>query len=473
MNRAFDAQHRARVTPWGRGAIVAAFSMVAMPTSALTIEGALAEAARTNPAIQAAREAARATHERVPGALAAWRPTVRADAGVQFERIGTLFAGPPRISDHDRAEQSVGLSYTQNLFRSGRDEAALRQAEADVRQSHAMVADAEQIVLLEVATAYLEVVRARRTVELREASLVAFEARTREVRAQFGVGDRTQADIAQAEAEREVAAADVVSAKADLEAQRARFARLVGIPADALEAAGEPDGLPATLDEANHVAREVHPAVRAAEHAANAAGHAVRVAEGEVGPRVDLQGGITRTTRTVGDGRAASSPDSTDMNVSVRVSVPLYRGGAGGAQVRQARRVQAQRRDERLVAEREVSERVTSAWHDLNAARQRHAALEAAVEASRVALAGIRREADLGERTIREVLDAERDLVSRQVRVLSAQRDAIVGAYRLLEATGALTAQALGVDDIPDLDQEVQVTREIRTSGLLLLLGTE
>ena len=236
------------------------------------------------------------------------------------------------------------------------------------------------------------------------------------------------------------------------------------MPPDGLEAVEEPEGLPETLDAAHRAARDTHPAVRAAEHAASAAGHAVRVAAGEIGPRVDLQGGIVRAT-----GHGRSSPDSTDLNVGVRLTVPLYQGGGSGARLRQARRVQAQRRDEQLAVVREVAERVAAAWYGQSAARQRHAALEAAVEASRVALAGIRREAELGERTIREVLDAERDLVSRRLNALSARRDALAGAYRLLEATGALTARALGIEGLPDLEREALRTRRVRTPGLLLL----
>ena len=469
MSRAVETQRRTRMAHWGHGAMLAACSIAAMPASALTIEEALAEAARTNPTVRAAREAARASHEGVSRALSAWLPTIQTDASARFDRIGSnatfsVTDFSTTISSHDRAEQSLGLSYTQNLFRSGRDEAALRQADANVRQRHAVVADTEQNVLLQVATAYLEVVRAERTVELRAASLAAFEARAHEVRAQFEVGDRTRADIAQAEAEREVAAADVVSAKADLEVRRIRFERLVGVPPDGLEAVEEPEGLPETLDAAHRAARDTHPAVRAAEHAASAAGHAVRVAAGEIGPRVDLQGGIVRAT-----GHGRSSPDSTDLNVGVRLTVPLYQGGGSGARLRQARRVQAQRRDEQLAVVREVAERVAAAWYGQSAARQRHAALEAAVEASRVALAGIRREAELGERTIREVLDAERDLVSRRLNALSARRDALAGAYRLLEATGALTARALGIEGLPDLEREALRTRRVRTPGLLLL----
>ena len=459
---------------------LAAFSAAAMPACALNIEEALAEAARSNPNVRAAREAARAVHEGVPLALSAWLPTVRFNANASGARTGTTLrdtgrteAGDPvdigvgtpllirpRVPVTETASdgsdrQSLELVYTQNLYRGGRDTAELLRTEENVRQSHASVADTEQTVLLRAATAYLDVRRAQRIIGLREASLASLEARARQTRAQFEVGDRTLADVAQADAEREVAAADLASAKADLEAQQALFEAMVGLPANDLEAAGEPAGLPETLDAALGAARAHRPAVRVALHAERAAAFAVRAAEGDLGPLVDLRAAVTRT---LGHGTPGFL-NSTDQSLGVRLSVPLYQAGAGRARLSRTRYVLAQRRDQRLAAQREAARRAASAWRNLDAARQRRKAFAVAVKAAGVALAGILREAEIGERTTRDVLDAERSLVLNQVREVTAERDAIVQAYTLLEATGALTAHGLGIQDLPDLEREARETR--------------
>ena len=485
---------------WRKIAFLAVFAATAISARALTIEEAFAEAVRSNPQVRAARDAARTRHENVPLALSAFLPALSANVNASRTRIGTTTTqdgfddlplpvtptpavagalgvspgttvGSARIpvpvtgiGSDSSDQQSLELVYTQNLYRSGRDKAALRQAEDGVRQSHASVDDTEQNVLLRVATAYLDVLRAERTVGLRKASLTAFEARARETKAQFRVGDRTAADVAQAEAEQDVAAADVASAEAALEVQRALFLALVGMPAEDLEAAGEPDGLPETLDAARHAAQTRRPAVRAAVHAELSAAHAVRVATGELGPRIDLRATLTRTV-----GHGTSRLNSTDRSIGIQLGVPLYQAGAGGARLRQARHRREQLRDQRLAAQREALRRATSAWRNLSAARQRRAALKTAIEAARVALAGIRREAAIGERTTREVLDAERNLVSYQVRELSAERDVVVEAYALLEATGALTARELGIGNLPDLDREAREARRNLKPGYLSL----
>ena len=464
-----------------RAAALAALAFTAAPAHALTIEEAMAEAARSNPSVLAARQAARSRHEGVPLARSAWRPTVEANVSGSLTRIGSVpftrttwteipvydsggglvgrtptlpFPAPGGVAGDGRDQQTVELVLTQNLYRGGGRRAVLRQAEEGVRLGHASVEDVEQQVILQTAAAYLDVLRAERFVALREASLAAFEAHARDTRAQYRVGDRTRADVAQAEAEQEVAAAEAAAAKANLEVQRARFEAVVGLPPEDLEAAGEPAGLPESLEAARRAAESGRPAVRAAVHAERAASHGVRAAAGDLGPRVDLSGALTRT---VGHGGPGS--DSTDATVGVRLTMPLYQAGSGGAGLRRAKHLRAQLRDERFAAQREAAQRATRAWRNLHSARQRYAALTAAAEASRIALAGIRREAEIGERTIREVLDAERSLVSYQVRALDAERDAVVEAYTLLEAVGALTARALGIDGLADLDREAEEAR--------------
>jgi len=60
-------------------------------------------------------------------------------------------------------------------------------------------------------------------------------------------------------------------------------------------------------------------------------------------------------------------------------------------------------------------------------------------------LEGVRQEAQVGSRTILDVLDAEQELLDARVTLVSAQRDAVVQHYALLAAIGSLTSQALNL----------------------------
>ena len=421
---------------FGFAALLALHITVAGPAHPLTIEEALALAGQTSPIVQAAYESARARQEEVRFAGSAWRPSLSVSGSFAWDE-----SGPCSFLDPACPDGEAGLAITQNLFRNGRDSAEFRRAEAAARQGWLETETTRQSVLLRTATAYLDVIRAERVVELRETALTAFVERIRETEAEFKVGDRTRADLAQARAERQIAAADVTTARAELADQWALFEELVGILPDGLEPAAEPVGLPETLEKARRMAEEERPAIRAAAYALQAAEHAVVSIAAEQGPSVDLRLGVGRSDFH------GSEADGVDKQAILQVTAPFYQGGRVGARRQQAERVRAQRRAEWVALRREAARLATSAWRRLGAARQRREALVVAVEASSTALEGIRSEAEIGERTTREVLDAERTLVFHQVNALSAERDVVIYAYALLEAMGALVVEGDGSQD--------------------------
>jgi outer membrane protein len=86
---------------------------------------------------------------------------------------------------------------------------------------------------------------------------------------------------------------------------------------------------------------------------------------------------------------------------------------------------------------------VVRAWHLLKAAAATIQAASDAVTAQRVALDGVRQEAQVGTRTTLDVLDAQNELVNAQVALANARRDRIVAGYQLVAAIGRMTAQDL------------------------------
>jgi outer membrane protein TolC len=70
---------------------------------------------------------------------------------------------------------------------------------------------------------------------------------------------------------------------------------------------------------------------------------------------------------------------------------------------------------------------------------------QAEVDASRIALEGVRQENAVGARTILDILDAEQEFLDAQVRLVVARRDDFVAGYEVLSAMGRLTAADLGL----------------------------
>jgi outer membrane protein len=131
--------------------------------------------------------------------------------------------------------------------------------------------------------------------------------------------------------------------------------------------------------------------------------------------------------------------------VIARVSVPLYASGSVTSRVRAAKQTVSQRRDEFNQSVRDAIEAATGAWQILQTGRAQIRAFSAAVKAAEIALEGVREEANVGSRTLLDVLDAEQELLDARVSLVRSMRDELVATYQLRQAIGDGTAAKLGL----------------------------
>ena len=85
-------------------------------------------------------------------------------------------------------------------------------------------------------------------------------------------------------------------------------------------------------------------------------------------------------------------------------------------------------------------------------------AARASVAANEVALAGVREEAKVGQRTTLDVLNAQQALLQARSNLISAEHDAVVYSYSLLSAIGRLNAQTLNLT-VNEYDPRVHFNR--------------
>ena len=128
-----------------------------------------------------------------------------------------------------------------------------------------------------------------------------------------------------------------------------------------------------------------------------------------------------------------------------RVSVPFYTGGEVEARIRQAKHTHVQRLQEIEQSRTEVQAQVVTAWSQLQAAQAAVESDQASVDANRIALAGVREEERVGQRTLLDVLNAEQELLNSEVTLATDRRNLVVASYTVLSTIGRLNAQELGV----------------------------
>lgn len=398
-----------------------------------SLSAAFTAAYMKHPGLRAERARQRATNESVPQALSGWRPTITAngDAGVQWSNS----SGLPKTKTNPAG---VSITLNQPIFSGFKTIAGTKQAKASVKAGIQQLLATEQQVLLDTATAYMDVIRDQRIVRLRRKNVSVLASQLAASNARFSVGEITRTDVSQSRARLASARADLAVARANLASAIASYVRVVGHRPGRMRYPRIARLMPKSLRQALNIAARTSPTILAAAFNLEAARQNIEVIKGDLMPNLSLVAQYsfrhdpTSTIKRTGTG-----------TIQGVLSVPLYQAGRVHSQVRQARQTASQRQLQILDAGRAVRQAVVSTWNAYLASGQTIASINAQVRANALALAGVRQEAKVGSRTTLDILDAERELVNSQVTLASAQRNKIVTAYQLIAATGRLTARHL------------------------------
>jgi outer membrane protein len=415
------------------------------PVSAQTMEAALARAYSANPTLNAQRASVRATDENVPQAKAGYRPriTASADIGASITESGIpAFASTSPVHTNNVSRlgpRGVGVQVDQNIFDSGKTRSAVGQSESQVLGARATLRNTEQNVLLDAATSYMNVLRDTAILNLNRNNVEVLEEQLRQTRDRFQVGEVTRTDVAQAEARLSSARSQAILAESNLKTSIARYRQNVGVEPRQL-APGRPveNLLPKSLPVALNAALAAHPAIIASLHGVDAAELQVKVTEADLYPVLGVRGAVQQRydSQIFGDNRTSASIVGT-------LTIPIYEGGQVYSRTRQAKETAGQRRIEVDTQRDTVRAAVVSAWGGHEAAKAQIIAAQAQVQAAETALAGVREEAKVGQRTTLDVLNAQQELVIARSTLVTAQRDRVVASYAVLSAIGRLSAQTL------------------------------
>ncbi len=436
-------RHNDKASGFGLSAVIALAIAGgwAVPGKAQTMEAALSKAYSANPTLNAQRASVRATDENVPQALSGYRPRITASADIGASITDSNL--PAKVGGVDQttrlAPRGGGVQIDQNIWDSGRTRSSVSQSESQVLGARATLRNTEQNVLLDAATSYMNVLRDTAILNLNRNNVEVLEEQLRQTRDRFQVGEVTRTDVAQAEARRSSAQSQAILAESNLKTSVARYRQNVGAEPRSL-APGRPveNLLPKSLPAALERGLVGHPAVVASLHGVDAAELQVKVTEADLYPVVGVRGLVQQRydNQFFGDNRLSASVVGT-------LTIPIYEGGQVYARTRQAKETAGQRRIEVDTQRDTVRAAIISAWGALEAAKAQIIAAQAQVQAAETALAGVREEAKVGQRTTLDVLNAQQELVSARSSLVTAQRDRVVASYAVLSAVGNLSIQTL------------------------------
>jgi len=425
-------------------ALLLGSAFVAMPAQADTLREALVDAYNTNPTLQAARANQRAVDEDVPIQKAAGLP----NSSVTSNYVEFLRTSPNSFTSPER-RLLIGPDLTVPIYSGGAVKNSVKAAKGRVVAGQADLRGTESSIFARVVAAYMDVLRNEALVSLSQNQVEVLTVNLQATSDRFEIGDLTRTDVAQSESRLALAEGDLRATRANLIGARESFIELVGKPPVDLEPPPPLPGLPETVEDAVRVALDSNPDLIAARQRAKAAGYDSEAAGSGRLPKLGLFAGVDYTNYFGTLGGPISSgfvQHETTANAGVQLTIPLFQGGQPAARQRQAQARETAALEQEIGTERGVIAQVRSAWSSWHAADAIIESSQAAVSAAELSLEGVRAENSIGNRTILDVLNAEQELLSARVQLVTARRNAYVAGFSLLAAMGRAEARDLNLD---------------------------
>ncbi|MCX2795316.1 TolC family outer membrane protein [Microbulbifer thermotolerans] len=383
----------------------------------------------------------------------------------------------PNTTDSDTDERTYSATLSQAIFDLPAWFGYKRGAMAS-EQAAAEFSANQQEMMLRVATAYFNVLRAHDVLEAALAEEEALAKQLEQTQQRFEVGLTAITDVYDSQAAYDSSVARRLTAQDDLLSNFDALSVLTGSHHDTVAplrgdfqvAPPEPIERAAWVDFA--LANNFD--LKAARLAADAARYGARAAASEHLPT--LTGSLTYQ-KYYQDGHADTSvPDADDIRLPIdtttetkyaalTLSVPIYTGGGLSASRREARNLAFQAEDLRNLTQRNTVQNTRTLHRAVVTDVSRVKAREQAVVSAKSALDATQAGYEVGTRNIVDVLLAQRTLFQAQTDYANALYDYIINTLSLKRVAGLLAP-----DDLQQLEARLNpaqpVNRVAETSAV-------
>jgi outer membrane protein len=340
-------------------------------------------------------------------------------------------------ADGSRSNE-VGSSLSQVLFDLGR----LRTLDAErtlESAQDARVRAAEQSLCARVAQAYFGVLSAQAALSTAMTNEATYATQVSQAQTRFAAGLSAQVDVEQARAYHALSRGNTTQARQSLADAREALAQITGHAPGALRPLAEAlPGLPPQPQDAQawlDQALRNNPSLQALVLGLEAGQQ--RIAAARAGHAPTVSAGLS-SSRLGGNGVADADRGRTSSLVALRLTVPLFAGGATESLVRQASHQRDALREDLETARRTLIRETQAQYQAVLAGVSLLDSTQAAVTAANNALASTRAGQNLGTRSMTDLLLAIQTQAAAQNAHDQARHAYVLARLLLQQAAGSL-----------------------------------
>lgn len=394
-----------------------------------------------DPAYRGAMYTLQAARERVPQARAGLLPVLSL-VGTSGQQSGQASFSEAPYLDRNVRSHSWNLQLTQPLWRAA-NWAALDQAEQQEILAQEQFRQTEQELILRSAQVYLDVLVAQEAERVAGQQVRAVEQQLGLAQRNFEVGAGTVTDVHEAQSRLDLARAQAVAARSELDNKRAEVDRMLGEPAGGLARLRDSGRLPGvqpdTLQPWADSARQQSPQVLIAQAALEVADREIAKSRAAHSPSLDFTAGYGSNFNS---GSISSPADIVTRTragqVGLNLTIPLYAGGGAQARVREALALRDKAAEDLEAARRLAMTQARQAFSGVTNGTAQVEALESAIRSSKSSVDANKIGFRIGTRINIDVLNAEQQLYAAQRDWHKARAETLMQGLRLKAANATL-----------------------------------
>lgn len=404
-------------------------------SQAISLRDAVAVGVATSPETGVVANNRRATDEELRQARALYLPSLdlQANGGYEYSNNASTRAGAGSDSEKMMRYQA-GLTLTQMLYDGWETKYENQRQMARVLSASHRVREAAELTGLAIVESYLDVMRQREILDLARQNVAAHIDIQKQLEDSAAAGRSTGADLEQVRARVASARAQESSVREALRISEASYINDVGDPPRDLVMPVVPvDALEASVDEEVKISLHQSPTIDIYEADIKVAHAEFEGSKSAFHPELDLQLNASEARNLSGiKGRDEGASALVVMNWN------LYRGGGDTARVREHISREAQSKESRVKAARQIENEVRQTWARMVSSGERAREFAAQADANAEVVKAYKDQFDLDRRTLLDVLDAQNELFVSRTNTVNTEYLEMFAVYRLLALKGEL-----------------------------------
>ncbi|MDO8268839.1 MAG: TolC family outer membrane protein [Moraxellaceae bacterium] len=422
-----------------------------------TLSGAVEESVMRNPEVVARYHAMTAASEEVKVARGGLYPRLDLRGYIGSETLEQRDLSPGALPDRlDTYNVDGGaLTLRQLLFDGFATTKEVGRLKYAKRVRYYELLTTAEDAALEATRAYLDVVKYRKLTALASDNYAAHKEVYEHVRQRVEAGIGRGVDLEQAGGRLALAESNLLTESSNLHDVSARFERIIGQkPPEPLQDPASFVGKLPTNDELVQGAFRQAPEMNAALENIRAARAELKSKQGAYWPTLALQASVMH------DRNVDNLMDrETRGRLELMLNYNLFNGGSDRARVRQYNEKLYESYDLRDKVCRDLRQTTRIAWNDTSKLQDQLLSQDQHQLATAKARDAYRKQFDIGQRTLLDLLDSENELYDARRTYLISEADLEVAYARVLAPTGhlleTLQLKSIGSDGLGEDDEDL------------------